>query len=152
MAFVDIVGQAKTVTNEEIEYAAQWMLKRLCGPRLAKALTVNIRMRYIKGLRGACIWIDDNNRPREFAVDITPRLTRKNILTVLAHELTHVKQYAKGELKDYMLASYCKWKNDVINANELDYYSHPWEIEAYGLENAIYAEYEKHIQEIEIVF
>lgn len=143
MAIIDIEGQTKAVTNDEIVQAANFMLEFLVGKRLAQKLYVKINIRRLSGLRGACIWNDDNNRPREFVIDITPRLNYENFLTVLAHELVHVKQYAKGELKDYMMNGFCRWQGKVINAEDVDYYDHPWEIEAYGREKSVMHNYLK---------
>lgn len=60
-------------------------------------------------------------------------------LTILAHEMVHVKQYVRGELQDY--DGFCMWKNQRIDDFEVgseDYYFAPWEIEAYGMQVGLY--------------
>jgi hypothetical protein len=55
--------------------------------------------------------------------------------------MVHVKQYAKGELKDYLRVNKCKWKGKIIDSDAVDYWDHPWEIEAHGREKGLYVKY-----------
>jgi len=52
--------------------------------------------------------------------------------------MVHVKQYAKGELKDYVRMNKTKWRDEIIESDELDYWDQPWEIEAHGRERGLY--------------
>jgi len=52
--------------------------------------------------------------------------------------MVHLKQYAKGELKDYARVKSIKWKGQVYDEDRIDYWDHPWEIEAYGRERGLY--------------
>jgi hypothetical protein len=65
-------------------------------------------------------------------------MTRKQTLLAIAHEMVHVKQYAKGELKDYLKEEKSKYKNDHIYFESLNYWDYPWEIEAHGRELGLY--------------
>ena len=57
------------------------------------------------------------------------------ILQNFAHEMVHVKQWARGELKDVMRGySLCKWKGELVDTEKVEYYDTPWEIEAFGRE------------------
>ena len=60
-------------------------------------------------------------------------------LTILAHEMVHVKQYVKGELQDF--AGYSMWKSqrfEDFSAGSEEYYFAPWEVEAYGLQVGLF--------------
>ena len=61
----------------------------------------------------------------------------KKVLTTLAHELVHVKQYATGEMRDRDNAI-VEWMGEKYNQDELEYWEHPWEIDAYGREVGLY--------------
>ena len=50
----------------------------------------------------------------------------------LAHEMVHVKQWAKDEMYEYMEPHMVRFKGEKIHLNEVDYWDYPWEIEAYG--------------------
>jgi hypothetical protein len=70
-----------------------------------------------------------------------PNLGKRNMLIVLAHEMVHVKQYAKGELKDFVYGTRVKFKGSIIDDNKVDYWDQPWEIEAHGREKGLYLKF-----------
>ena len=78
-------------------------------------------------------------------VIIDNKLSIENFLLVLAHEMVHVKQMAKGHYtSDYTkygnLRQY--WRGARINAS---YLNRPWEIEAYRREGILVNELLDHI-------
>jgi hypothetical protein len=64
------------------------------------------------------------------------------MFSVLAHELVHLKQMAKGEMKDkYVKSRYVTvWRGDWYE-DDVNYWDQPWELEAYGLENSLVAKF-----------
>jgi hypothetical protein len=70
------------------------------------------------------------NRARDFLIEIHPGIGVRNIFETLAHEMVHVKQYVDGELNDTMTT----WRGKKVNADNIEYWSQPWEIEALGKE------------------
>lgn len=82
---------------------------------------------------GNCIWEDSHIRPEEFTIEMEPKQKRALLLNTFAHELVHVKQWAKGEY--YQLQrerNVFKFNGRRVDANRVDYWDQPWEIEAYG--------------------
>jgi hypothetical protein len=69
-------------------------------------------------------------QPREFLIEIHSGIGARLILETLAHEMVHVKQYIMNETDDVL----SRWKNKKIDQNKVDYWNHPWEIDAYGRE------------------
>jgi hypothetical protein len=62
----------------------------------------------------------------------------------VAHEMVHVKQYARREITDYVhsngvasKAKYWKWKDRMVS-DATDYWDLPWEIEANGRECGLF--------------
>ena len=52
-----------------------------------------------------------------------------NIIRTLAHEMVHIKQFARGELR-MLYTGYCaKWKGTKY-VDTVDYETCPWEVEA----------------------
>ena len=80
---------------------------------------------------------NDNNKPREFLVELNPDIGAANILKTLAHELVHVKQYVYGETNETLT----RWKGAKIDPDKVNYWDHPWEIEANGLESSLLAKF-----------
>jgi hypothetical protein len=70
---------------------------------------------------GGCVDMGDN----EYEIDIKRSLRMRDMLTTLAHELVHVKQYELGELTQ-------------DNEAEYDYWDKPSEIEAHGRETGLF--------------
>lgn len=107
---------------------------------------VNITVHFDESLTGKneyafCEWKDTNHRSKEFMITVDPALGKRNMLLALAHEMVHVKQYAKGELKDYLKSNKSKWKSEIIDPDKVDYWDYPWEIEAHGREKGLYVRF-----------
>lgn len=90
---------------------------------------------------GFCDFVNNGKTPRNFTVNVKNTFSKRYILIILAHEMVHVKQYATGQLKEFVRANRGKWKGDTFNYDEIDYWFTPWEIEAYGMENGLYVRY-----------
>jgi len=61
----------------------------------------------------------------EYEIDVKRTLDMRTMLTTLAHELIHVKQYQQGELTQ-------------DNEQGIDYWDRPSEIEAHGRETGLF--------------
>jgi hypothetical protein len=65
----------------------------------------------------------------------------------LAHELVHVKQFARRELVDLGEVGKTKFLGKNVCEKKTHYYDTPWEIEAYGREIGLYTRYMDHLKE-----
>lgn len=98
---------------------------------------------------GSCEPEEYEPYPRFFTITVNSSI--KSLfqrLSVLSHEIVHLKQYAYGDLAhdekqdDEFVWKGRLWKMDESNLDE--YYDSPWEIEAYGREYGLYVRYLKH--------
>lgn len=119
---------------------------------ISKRLLKNIEIRVVvvKGLvrrdkiDADCVWEDINIRPREFTIRIDGDMGKKRTMLALAHEMVHVKQYALGQLKDYLRdSSVCSWHNVIHSKNDGGYFTWPWEVEAHSMESELYLGFNK---------
>lgn len=95
-----------------------------------------------------CLWEDDNLRPREFTLTVDSDLSSRQTLIALAHEMVHVKHYARGELRDCIRGTHpSKWLGAGIDPRAHDYWDLPWEKEAHEMETELYAKFKKHWKE-----
>jgi hypothetical protein len=78
-----------------------------------------------------------SNKPRQFLIEMHPWIGAKSIIKTLAHEMVHIKQFVNGETNETL----SKWKGTPIDSDNLDYYLHPWEMEAYSLEPGLFTKY-----------
>ena len=69
-------------------------------------------------------------QPREFMIEVHPGIGAYNIISTIAHEMVHIKQYIEGELNEEM--SY--WKGKRVDSDKMEYWTSPWEVDAHGLE------------------
>ena len=127
----------KEVSNAALYYGAL-----LLGTRMLNNIYLDIKL--TKDLKkkeqayGYCHIIDDNlNRPREFMIEIDTSMKHPfdQILTWLAHEMVHLKQFVRGELCDYETGR-VQWKKRMYG--RVHYEDQPWEREAYRLEEKLY--------------
>jgi hypothetical protein len=100
--------------------------------KLRNNITIDIV--FVKGLEtyGSAEISECNTsrKPRVFNIELHPGIGAKRILGTLAHEMVHIKQYVYGELDDNLSV----WRGVKVNSDDLDYWWHPWEIEAFGTE------------------
>ncbi len=79
-------------------------------------------------------------------MDIDSQLTPERLVDVLSHEMVHVKQLAKGQLKYKGKKIY--WKGNFVNHKKLSYYDHPWEHEAWRNQKILAGKVWKILEEI----
>jgi len=122
--------------------AAIWYGAILLGTRMVNNIYLDIKL--TKGLKqkekayGYCHIVDDNlNKPREFMIelDASMKFSFVQIVTWLAHEMVHLKQFVRGELFDYETGQ-VQWKKRKYST--VAYKDQPWEKEAYRLESELY--------------
>ena len=95
-----------------------------------------------RGLRreqsyGYCSVSGDIYRPREFLIEIDPKLDIELYTKTIIHELIHLNQWVKGVLKERRGKMYYK----DINCDDLDYWEQPHEVEAHHFEEIYYQDY-----------
>ena len=76
-------------------------------------------------------------KPREFLIEIDPKLDLELYTKTIIHELVHLRQWVQGTLKERRGKMYYK----DINCDDLDYWEQPHEIEAQSLEQMYYEDY-----------
>ena len=83
---------------------------------------------------GYCCETDDN---RTFEIEVDKSQKLRAMLETVAHEMVHVKQYARRELHPSKEA----WLGKTVNPKKLSYWDLPWEIEAHGREVGLFVRY-----------
>lgn len=79
--------------------------------------------------------------PRAFEISLAPGMKKREMLVAIAHEMVHVKQYARHELGDAR-GSKIRWKGEIFG-DETDYWLCPWERECIGYEHGLYFMFNK---------
>ena len=139
---VKVKGSGKNkraMVDSVAEYCIGMLMPRLKG-KLNIEISLIPRLKEKESIAGDCIWEDDTCvRPREFTIRVDSTQDLQSMLETICHEMVHVKQYARGELKDLARSSKCcKWKGKKINFDSTHYFDQPWEIEAHGRERGLF--------------
>ena len=90
-----------------------------------------------EGAYGYCSVQDCDYRPRNFLIEVHNHLSVEDYIKTLLHELQHVLQHVRGDLRDKRGVR-C-WKG--IKCDDLDYSVQPWEVEAHLMEEVLYLRY-----------
>ena len=132
-------------TRKLVKTAAWWYAEKLMGKRLLRSLeiTINLKKNLLDkdGHEGTAIWEDDNIRPKEFTISLDSTCTIRNILITLAHEMVHVKQWAKGEMYEYAEQDMVRFNKTKFNMANINYWDYPWEIEAFGRQLGLFVRF-----------
>ena len=125
-----------------VKFCADMLMPRI------HSLEINLRLKNFKedDSYGYALATDDAdaNRPREFDLDINTDARLRRLLETVAHEMVHVKQFARGELYQSSMTAKHRWKGNW-QRSEKEYWDLPWEIEAHGRECGLFCRWaEKH--------
>lgn len=146
---ISTIGKPNKIDKKLCLKAVRWMGQKLLGSRLYPKIDLELvfsRKDIIDPkVYGYCDWNDKSHRSRDFTIVIDPNLNKKQTLLALAHELVHLKQYAKGELRDYSRTGHTAWRGEKIDSH-VNYWETPWEIEAYGREKGLYHLFKLHLK------
>jgi len=144
---IAIQGKHHKVNHAIIRRALQWYAKDLLPALTTKIcldLEISANLQRDEGIQGAATWLHTAIRPRHFAMELDANLDLRNTLKILAHEMVHVKQFARGELIDLENTSAATWQGKRYRIHDDDrYWTLPWEIEAYGREPGLYHRFRK---------
>jgi hypothetical protein len=123
--------------QDKIKDLVLYIINKFFSKRLQKNLEITLIFKKdlykTENIYGDCIWEDQHYKPREFTVRVDSSQKFNLVLNTIAHELTHVKQWAKGEMFELQRErKVYKFKKETFNTSKMDYWDLPWEIEANG--------------------
>jgi len=130
---------ADKALRKELREACRFFSESLINSKLRKNIQVDVRlvpnlMKEEKAY-GWCNWVENNLKPRIFEIEADAGLSRVRLIRTLAHEMVHVKQFALGELKDYIHKD-THWCGRRVDPRT-PYRKKPWEEEAFRLQNEL---------------
>ena len=133
-----------TLLEKSTEYYAKKMMRSdLCrNIELEIIVTKDLAKKEgVKQIYGYCHITDDRmSRPREFEIELDAKKRVTKMLLTLAHEMTHLKQFARLQLRNYDNGS-TKWKGETVGRKREKKIGHrqlPWEVEAYKKEKELF--------------
>ena len=128
---ITIVGGSKS-QKKHAQSMVEFCVKMLM-PRM-RTLDITVRLCKPQGAMGYCLETDND---RTFEIELDKTQSMRNLLETLAHEMVHVKQYARRELNPKVDC----WMGKTYNPKKVSYWDLPWEIEAHGRETGLFVRY-----------
>lgn len=123
-------------SKNRCEDVVYWFIEKYL-PRHKIDLVINHR-----GLRREFVdgWANiegSASRPREFFIELQSNLSIHDYITTLLHELWHVHQWVKGDLRERRTKRIWRGRDHTND----EYKDQPWEIDARWMEKVLYQEY-----------
>jgi hypothetical protein len=134
---IDVIGGSQSQKRRAAS------MVRFCASELfpkMKRMDITVRITKINdGSHGYCtpfFHSKNSDRPREFELEINRENNLRLLLETVAHEMIHVKQYARGELYYSSHREKHRWQGRWINYR-ISYSQQPWEKEAFKNETVL---------------
>lgn len=127
-----IVTARKSPTRALIENCLEFYKRELKLTNSSYSLVVmtDRGMGTKEGMRGVVYKLG----PKVIGMVIDTALDMERLIITMAHEMVHVKQYARGQITHSKSMKSKYWMGKRVRA---DYYDQPWEIEAYSKERVL---------------
>lgn len=142
---LSIKGRPGSMTLKEVRYVMNYWANILFGKRLANNIYIEVRFMSLGGDYGSVVPVDLEKNGREFELLIEKDLTKEECLQVLAHEMEHIRQFARGELVNEHDTLY-RWQGAYYRETKKNYERMPWERQAQRSEPWLMRFYEEHCQ------
>ena len=126
--FITVTG-GKPNQRKHVESLVAFCVKTLM-PRM-RTLDITVKLNTPKDAMGYCL---ETENTRTFEIEIDRNQKLRPLLETVAHEMVHVKQFARRE----MHPSLDTWYGKTYNPKKVDYWDLPWEIEAHGREVGLF--------------
>lgn len=137
---IEVKGGSKS-QKQYVTSIVNYCIKKLM-PRLDLDIIVKLTDLSKQNVYGYCNADPEGDaarldRPRTFEIEIHSKLKLRRLLETVAHEMVHVKQYARGELYQGSRVNKHRWQGKWLDKDP-DYWDQPWEIEAHGRECGLF--------------
>ena len=133
--FVGVVGGNK-FQREVCQKVADYVVQKLLPRHRNLEVLITLKNLDKEGVEGWCMESDE----RLFDVQVERKLSIKEMITCLCHELVHVKQYTKREMVDFYDRKAggrkIRWKKTVYGYGTA-YERQPWEKEAFRMQETL---------------
>ena len=141
----------KRVPRSLIEAAARWYARKLFDHKVLRKLHLTVHLKKMSiDMLGECVYKNPRKCNYKYDIVLNREMGERRILTTLAHEMVHAGQYATGNYVAYKRDSMMhlvKWHGVHYDLNVVEYWDHPWEIDAAGRELGLYIRFINHMVE-----
>jgi len=146
---VNVEGVVSDSDAGELIRACEFFADQLMDPRMVRNLEIEIEVKKRLDVEGECVDEDGFRNPRWFTINLRKKKMREMIKT-LGHEMVHVKQHAKNELRPANfvpakggLRVVTEWNGEIWypGRKQDHYYDSPKQKTAYDMEVGLFAKW-----------
>lgn len=122
------IKRKRLLARSVVDFMIQQILPR------HRTLNIEILLSNLMKESGVCGFCNAFSS-RDFLIEVDKTLDHYDIIETICHEMIHLKQHARKELKKYNYKNKSVlWKNKRYSIDEDEYSDFPWEKEAYEYE------------------
>lgn len=122
------IKRKRLLARSVVDFMIQQILPR------HRTLNIEILLSNLMKESGVCGFCNAFSS-RDFLIEVDKTLDHYDIIETICHEMIHLKQHARKELKRYNYKNKSVlWKNKRYSIDEDEYSDFPWEKEAYEYE------------------
>lgn len=141
-----IIGSRSVDLNDHYVRFTHYVCEKLIPSRILVNIDINIEFndRIHRDHQYGRAWIEETNSrgmPRKFGILVSRSTQLHKQLCITGHELTHVKQWATGQMKPKEAGRVANFMGTEYVMKNTDYWDRPWEIEAHGREKGLVEQY-----------
>lgn len=128
------ISGGKATERALVSECITWCIQKLL-PRY-RTLDIKVRIKPMVDM-GCCTKLDDKGR--QFKIHLQQGMSLYDMISSVCHEMVHLKQFARRELRWCNKYHNNMWKKAIHNYTPYD--SQPWEKEAYRFEKRLAIEF-----------
>ena len=102
-----------------------------------EVLTIEIVIKKMNEDSGYCEPAGEN----KYKLTIANNQGLRDFIMTVAHEMVHIKQWAKNEMYEYTTPGKVRFMKTKYDMNDLNYWDYPWEIEAFGKQQGLFVRF-----------
>lgn len=141
----------KQMVQSAVDHALDYLISKRMKNTLEISIIVKKDLFKNTSIWGNMMIEDDSRSPKFFNIHLSYSGVQSfgQLIRVLCHELVHVTQFATRRMRHLSGPYRIGFGRVHYTSSDVDYDDRPWEIEAYALEEEIYAYVRKQNPEIE---
>ena len=142
-----VLAGRSTLKARAVLFQVLWLIKTLKIDKHKGTIEVIPKRGLSKMVGGVGVAGSKGDR-MGFAYDTS--LGERNLMRTVSHEMVHIKQLAKGQLRYDMVGDkeVTVWKGKPFDVTEVKYIDRPWELEAYSKQEVLVHQFTDFLEQL----
>jgi nitrate/nitrite-specific signal transduction histidine kinase len=140
MKLIKVYGCSQNLNRKDlVRRAAVYFLSRLLPRKRNIQISIRVEDNLIENdsMYGGCYHMSKS--PSKYKIRLDSSMSDYTLISTLAHEFVHVRQFDENEL--IFTDSYSQWRGKYYQTDEFAETEEPWEVEPRKMESVLAAEF-----------